>query len=99
MLNDIPNLLYISLLHQDAERKNGIDTLLGLWALAKHGCQEAVPVDYCAPFEDILRRLLLRSRKEHESLGDADSVRDDEVEDLKRFYLDVYLLAILTARC
>jgi hypothetical protein len=63
VLNDIPNLLYISLLHQDAERKNGIDKLLGIWALAKHGCQQAVPVDYSAPFEDILRRLLLRSRK------------------------------------
>jgi hypothetical protein len=80
------DLTLLSLTHREAKCERGVDKLYGLWALAPPCCQKAVPIDYSATLENILRNILLHSKKEHGFPGgsNSDSVPDEEVDQFKK---------------
>jgi Heterokaryon incompatibility protein (HET) len=73
------NLSYLCWLHGKAECENEIDKIFGLWALASDCCQQAVPIDYSASFDRILRKLLTHDIAAHgmpaESAADVNAFK------------------------
>jgi hypothetical protein len=59
------NLSYLCWLHGKGECEKEVDKVFGLWALASDCCQQAVPVDYLLPCEQVLHKLLMHDIAAH----------------------------------
>jgi hypothetical protein len=73
------NLSYLCWLHGKGKCEKEVDKVFGLWALASACCQQAVPVDYLLPCEQVLHKLLTHDIAAHgmpaESTSDVGALK------------------------